>query len=110
MDRQTSILRYFRKTGKLGGCSCDHQDADLSEANLQDADLSEAKNLTSTQIKSACSWQEAIYRGMWNYEKKTYVATEPDNTNFIEELKKDKSSYPRQTPDCSLWEQENDGS
>lgn len=83
------------------------QDAALEGANLQEAILIKLKNLTSNQIKSACNWQTAIYRGEWNSERQTYVATEPDNTNFIEELKKDKSSDPKQTIDCSRWEKEN---
>ena len=83
------------------------QDAYLRWANLQQAILIKLKNLTSNQIKSACFWQKAIYRGEWNYEKKTYVAIEPDNTNFIEELKKDKSSDPKDPVDCSRWEKEN---
>ena len=57
--------------------------------------------------KSSCFWEEAIYKVEWNKEKRTYVATEPDHTNFIEELKKDKSSDPEETIDCSDWEKEN---
>ncbi len=83
------------------------QNADIRGANLQQAILIEVKNITSTPIKSACNWQTAIYRGEWNSERQTYVATEPDNTNFIDELKKDKSSDPKQTIDCSRWEKEN---
>ncbi len=92
------------------------QDANLVEANLQDAHLFRSNlqgtrlwlaNLTSTQIKSACNWEKAIYRGKWNDEKKTYVAIEPDNTNFIKDLKRDKSSDPKQTVDCRRWGKEN---
>ena len=89
------------------------QQADLSGANLHKADLSGANlykaalyvvgNLTPKQIKSTCFWEKALYEGEWNDEKKTYVVTEPDNTNFIEELKKDKSSDPTKKPDCSFW-------
>ena len=83
------------------------QETDLSEANLQQAYLWEAENLTPKQIKSACFWEQAIYKAKWNNEKQAWVAKEPDNTNFIEELKKDKSSDPGEAPDCRRWEKEN---
>ena len=80
------------------------QDALLLGANLQDAYL-EGANLTNEQIKLTCFWRGAIYKGEWNEEKKTYVAIEPNNTNFIEELKNDTASDPPiETPDCSIWE------
>ena len=78
------------------------QKADLWRANLQEADLGKA-DLTDKQIKSACFWDKAIYKSEWNDEQYTYVVTEPDNTNFIEELKKDESSDPKESPDCSWW-------
>ena len=80
------------------------QEAILDNANLQEAILFGA-NLTHKQIKTACFWEKAIYKGGWNDEKETYVAIEPDNTNFIEELKKDKSSDPKKPIDCTFWEQ-----
>ena len=79
------------------------QDAFLYGANLQDAILTDTQNLTSTQIKNSCNWDKAIYKGEYISEKETYVAT-PDNTNYIEELKKDKSSDPKEPVDCSHWE------
>ncbi len=79
------------------------QEAYLWDANLQEAYLGEAKNLTAKQIKSACFWEEAIYKGEWNREKRTAVATEPDNTKFIEELKKDKSSDFKGFSFCPHW-------
>ena len=78
------------------------QEADLEVANLQEAILFRAKNLTPKQIKSACFWDKAIHKGEWNSETETAVVTEPDNTKFIEKLKKDKSS-DLQEPDCSRW-------
>ena len=75
----------------------------LSQANLKQAVLVKVKDLTPKQIKSACFWEEAIYEGEWNEEQETYVATEPDNTNFIKDLKKDKSSDPKEPVDCSRW-------
>ncbi len=88
------------------------QEADLSEANLQEADLSEAnlqetvlvgvEKLTFKQIKLACYWEKAIYKGEWNRDKKIWIAIEPDNTKFIEELKKDKSSDPEKPIYCKV--------
>ena len=66
-----------------------------------------ANNLTPQQIKSACNWDKAIYKGKWNQEKELAEAIEPDNTNFIEELKKDKASDPTEPPDCSIWAKQN---
>ncbi len=86
------------------------QDADLEGANLKQTFLIEVTNLTPKQIKSACFWEEAIYRGEWHLEQEneTWVANseqdEQDNINYIEELKKDKSSDPEEPVDCSHWE------
>ncbi|MGV2829792.1 pentapeptide repeat-containing protein [Myxosarcina sp. GI1(2024)] len=85
-------------------------DAYLKNANLQNAQLSRAKNLSPEQIKSACFWDEAIYEGKWNWdeEKWTWVPeneqAKQDNKNYIEELKEDKSSDPKQSPDYSRWQ------
>ena len=79
------------------------QNAVLTYANLQQAILIEIENLTPQQIKSACFWDKAIYKGKWNRVKRKYVAIEPDNTNYIEELKKDTASNPEEPPDCSWW-------
>ncbi len=76
------------------------QHADLSGANLQGADLMGTEKLTPKQIKSACFWDKAIYKGEWNEEKLSFVAKEPDNTNYIKNLKKDTASNPEQTPFC----------
>ena len=80
------------------------QGANLSYANLQGVNLWQANNLTSEQIKSACFWEKAIYKGKWNSQMETWVAIEAHNTNFIEELKKDTASDPKEAPDCSIWE------
>ena len=80
------------------------QGAFLRGANLQLAVLVDlVENLTHKQIKNACLWKKAIYKGKWNNEKKTWIAIEPDNTNFIEGLKKDKSSDPKTPVDCKVW-------
>ena len=93
----------------------DLKEANLSEANLQEANLkkaklNEAKNLTNQQIKSACFWDQAKYKGEWDWDKETKIwlpkndQAELENTNFIEDLKKDKSSDPEEPVDCSsLW-------
>ena len=75
----------------------------LWDANLQQANLERTNYLTPEQIQSACFWEQAIYKSVWNNEKNAWVASEPDNTNFIEELKKGTASEPQKKPDCSLW-------
>ena len=66
------------------------KEVDLLSANLQGAILMDVRNLTSMQIKSACFWDRAIYKGRW--ERNNIVALEPDNSNYIEELKNDTAS------------------
>ena len=80
------------------------QEANLEGANLQGVNLWQSNNLTSEQIKSACFWEKAIYKGKWNSQQETWVAIEAHNTKFIEELKQDKASEPEEVPDCSMWE------
>ena len=80
------------------------QEANLGDANLKEAELVGTKNLTNKQIKSACFWEEAIYKGTYNEEKKNWVAIEPDNTNYIKELKEDTASDPKEPPNCSRWQ------
>lgn len=55
------------------------------------------------QIKSACNWQEALFKAEWNWEEKKYVAIEPDNSNFIKAIEQDKGSDPEVKPHCSRW-------
>ena len=91
---------------KLEGA--DLQGANLQGANLQQAILQEVKNSTPQQIKSARFWEKAIYKSKWNWNMKKNIswiaieAIEPDNTNFIEELKKNTTSDPKEPPDHSI--------
>ena len=80
--------------------------ANLEGANLEGAYLVGAKNLTPKQIKSTCFWERAIYKGEWEWNQRTRtgVAIEPDNTNYIEELKNVTASDPENAPNCSRWE------
>ncbi len=86
------------------------QEAKLYEANLQGAYLSEVQNITPKQIKSACFWDKAIYKGEldWDKQTKNWVfkneQAEQDNKNYIEDLKKDESSDPKEPVDYSWWE------
>ena len=84
------------------------QGANLFMANLQEAILIGTENLTPEQIKSTCFWDRAIYKGKWDEEERTWVAIEPDNTEFIEELKNDIASNPdKLIIDYSRWKKEN---
>jgi hypothetical protein len=103
--------------------------ANLSRANLEGANFIEAENLTNTQIKLACFWDKAIYKGHFKAIYKGHfdepkivnkdwitdveaihqafieqLKDEKANQAFIEQLKKDKSSDPKVKPDCSEWE------
>ncbi len=79
------------------------KEAILEGANLDGAILVGVKDLNQIfkQIKSACNWDKAIYKGEWNKEEKTWVAIDPDNTNFIKKIEND--TDPKEPPDCSRW-------
>lgn len=64
----------------------------LNQANIQGTHLIEAKNLTATQIKSTCNWEQAIFQ------------TKDDaNQKFIRDLQQDSTSDPEKSIDCSIW-------
>ncbi len=77
--------------------------ADLESASLRSANLIEARNLTRSQIKSACYWEKAIYKGHWDDEQYQWVIDEEANQQYIDQLKKDKASEPKEPVDCRRW-------
>jgi uncharacterized protein YjbI with pentapeptide repeats len=80
--------------------------ANLSRAYLGGAYLANAQNLTNQKIKSACSWEQAIYteRTSDNNEGQIWIAQDPKaNQRKIAEIKQDKASDPSTPPDCSMW-------
>ena len=86
--------------------SANLEDADLENVNLENVNLSFAKNLTNTQIKSACNWKNAIYTKAQAYRdnKGLWISEDPKaNQRRIDEIKQDKASDPRKPPDCSMW-------
>ena len=79
--------------------------ADLAFADLAFANLNSADNLTNKQIKSACSWEKAIYTEAEFDETNGWSAEDPkDNQRRIDEIKQDKASDPPKPPDCSRWQ------
>ena len=77
--------------------------ANFIDANLNGIFLDDVKNLTNFPIKSACFWNEAIYQGHWDNKKQKWIADNKANQQYIEQLKKDKSSDHETPPDCSNW-------
>lgn len=73
-------------------------------ANLNGAYLIEANNITPIQIKSACHWEQAIYKGAWDVEQFRWVTDRAANQQFIQQLKEDRASDPPNPVDCSLWQ------
>ena len=61
----------------------------IGGANLDGANFVEAKDLVHAKIKSACFWEKAIYKSDKN-----------ENQKFIEEVKNDSSSNPKELPEC----------
>ena len=78
--------------------------ANLESANLESAYLIRVQNLTFSQIKSACYWEKAIYKGNWDDKAYKWQVYEEANQEFIKQLKQDKASDPKKTVDCSRWE------
>lgn len=68
--------------------------ADLEGADLEGTILEEVCGLTFGQIQLSSSWEKAIYKCQWDGEKRQFVVLEPDNTQFIQNLKKLNSSDP----------------
>ncbi len=78
------------KTANLSG-------ADLTEANVENTNfksanltgtiLKKVKNLTNSQIKKACYWENAIY----------------DDPDKVKKLKRETSSNPREKLECKRW-------
>jgi uncharacterized protein YjbI with pentapeptide repeats len=61
----------------------------LQKANLDEANFKDADDLTYAKIKSACFWEKAIYK-----------SDKDENQKFIEEVKNDSSSNPKELPEC----------
>jgi len=78
--------------------------SNLYAANLKGAYLIEAQNLTPAQIKSACNWSQAVYKGIWSTSKSQWVIDETANQQYIQALKQDKASAPQEPVDCSHWD------
>ncbi len=57
--------------------------------NLQVPNLINKKYLTSSQIKSACFWDQAIYKGNWNKQQRTWIVDEKANQEYIQQLRQD---------------------
>jgi uncharacterized protein YjbI with pentapeptide repeats len=61
----------------------------LQKANLNGANFNDTDDLTPAKIKSACFWEKAIYKSDKN-----------ENQKFIEEVRNDSSSNPKELPEC----------
>ena len=82
----------------------DLRDADLRYTDLRYAELIATKNLTPSQIKSGCYWQEAFYKANWNNENWKWLIDKKANKEYIEQLKQHKASDPKNPVDCNEWE------
>ena len=77
--------------------------AKLKTANFKGAYLINVKNLTNSQIKSCCYWDQAYYKGDWDKYKTEWIYNETANKKFIKKIKTDKDSEPEKFPDYSRW-------
>ena len=55
----------------------------------------------NAQLKSACNWQRAIYKAY--QEEGKWIVDEVANKQYLEQLKQDKASEPKEAVDCSRW-------
>ena len=76
---------------------------DITNANLSSAILIDTKNLTPTQIKSACNWENAFYKGQFDDDYEEWIIDKQANQQFIELLQQAHASDPKQPVDCSAW-------
>lgn len=81
----------------------DFSHANFSYANLRNAYLKDTKNKTNSQIKLACFWQKAIYKGNKDERQKKSVVDSEANQRYIYQLKKDESSDPKYEVNCTNW-------
>ena len=75
----------------------------LNNANFNNSYFINVKNLTPFQIKSACNWEKAFYKGHYNHENFQSIVDQQANQKYIEQLKQDKASDPKEPIDCSKW-------
>ncbi|MGK7935196.1 MAG: pentapeptide repeat-containing protein [Xenococcaceae cyanobacterium] len=78
--------------------------ANLKEANIFRANLIDAKHLSPSQIKSACYWSQAIYKGEWDRAQRKWIVDRQANQQYIDQLQQDKASDPKEPVDCRQWE------
>ena len=76
----------------------------FGQANFTNTYLIDTKRFEPSDIKLACNWEKAIYKGYWNEEKGEWIIDEKANKEYIEQLKKDKDSAPKEPVDCQKWE------
>ena len=76
---------------------------DFSRANLSGANLINAKNLTFSQIKLACNWEQAIYEGEQDKQTSEWLVDEKANQEFanLEKVRQDRGSDRKFSVGCS---------
>lgn len=79
------------------------KNTNLERANLSSAILIDTKNLTPTQIRSACNWEKAFYKGKFDYEYSEWIIDRQANEQFIRQLQEAEASDSKQPVDCNKW-------
>lgn len=77
--------------------------ANLANANLMNVNLKSAKNLTPTQIKSACNWETAFYKGRFDRDYEDWIIDKQANQQFIQQIQQDSESELEKPVNCSKW-------
>ena len=82
------------------------EDSNFQGANLTNATFIKTENLTPTQVKSACNWEQAIYNFASERNPFPLQITKADrlaSQKYINNLKQDRASDPRNPIDCDRW-------
>ncbi len=79
------------------------KNTNLEGVNLSSAILIDTKNLTPTQIKSACNWEQAFYKGQFDYKYSEWIIDRQANEQFIRQLQEAEAADSKQPVDCTKW-------
>ena len=105
----TTLIGADFSNANLKGSSFDSytnfKNTNLTGANLAGAIIIRPENLTPTQVKSACNWEDATYNFDPNRHPHLQKAEEDLSTTqkYIQQLKQDRASDPKEPIDCDRW-------
>ncbi|ACK66835.1 pentapeptide repeat protein [Rippkaea orientalis PCC 8801] len=84
----------------------DFEKSKFDGSNFNEVSIYNPSNLKNKQIKSSCNWDKAIFaQRKYDQEKNEWIVeNQQSNEAKIQEIKNDKASDPKESPDCSKWQ------